>query len=182
MIVFCEDCGAKNRLDPDQIRNDQIRNDQAGYNFVSFTCLTCQYKNAYKMDIPSNSQPDRYKNALKGILSASSIIGLFIFHEAKGIVDNFMPEVLKESDLLFLSKHLINAHQESIALFPDSDKTIWGIGNTHLTIKYLGNSFFIVLASNTSALPSHVNSQLDYLSDLLPNLSPNLSPSLSPSL
>ncbi len=160
MIVFCEDCGSKNQLNPDQISFNQM-----GYNFVSFTCLTCQYKNVFKIDIHQNSNPNRFKNVLKEILSASSIIGIFIFHENKGLIYHLMPKVLKESDLLFLSKHLVNAHQESVQLFPDSDKTIWGIGDTHLTVKSLVNSLFIILASKTPALPDHVNSQLDLLDD-----------------
>ncbi len=169
MIVFCEDCGSKNLLNPDQIRNDQM-----GHKIVSFTCQTCQYKNAYKMDNYPNSHPDQYTKTLREILSASSIIGIFIFHENKGIINNLMPKILKESDLLFLSKHLINAHRESGALFPDTDKTIWNIGDTHLTVKSLGNSLFIVLASNTPALPNHVASQLDILSDLSGNFTAGL--------
>ncbi len=201
MILFCEDCVAKNRLNPDQvdiapinrdrvdnhrvdnhrldnhrvdnhlIDNDPIDVEQVKKSLVSFTCLTCQYKNAYKMDMQHPSKPARpnpkpYKNALKIILSDSSIIGCFIIHESKGLINNSMPRLLKQSDLLFLSKHLINAHKKSVGLFPDSKKTIWEIGDKHLIVNAIGGSLFIIITSSTSVLAHRVNQQIDLLGDL----------------
>jgi transposase-like protein len=87
MILFCEDCGAKNRVDTSALKNSR----------AAFICSECRYKNNYFLEesgsSPSPKQRDENLSQTKG---AKTVLGYFIMTREHRIVKNRMPSMLKK--------------------------------------------------------------------------------------
>lgn len=153
MIVFCEDCGAKNKLNASQIKSKKL----------SFTCLACSYKNNYKPGFSNQTATISFKTALGAIIESSLISDFFIFDKTDGIIENYMPEQLKETDLTFLANHVISSHEDTLLIFPDSIQTQWEIGKKYVTIRKLNATRFIIIAGSTRSLPPEACNHLNLL-------------------
>ena len=129
MIFFCEDCGEKNSLYPEQYKNGK----------AVFRCSTCHYMNSYNFHAP----PKKTNPLLKKFMQISKISGVdqYILVNQKGkITVHDINDAERTADIVFSCgkksfsrnkskpQHLIfpRKRQKNIFIFP--------VGNYYLGV------------------------------------------------
>ncbi len=146
MILFCEDCGTKNKLNAAGIENE-----------IEYRCSSCGYLN--KTGLKKKLSP-RY-DLLSCLKSCPDIIGLFLYHRQKGVVDNRMPDMLKRDDLELLAKILIKKYLTGLSCFPDITRMALAIKGRNLVIQMINGEVALILTSRQFPLPDTVEKLLE---------------------
>ncbi len=153
MIFFCEDCGEKNLLTPDQLISGK----------AVFRCSACGYMNAYAFETdraPDVEPADVLINHLK---SFPEIIGSFLFDCTAGVLTNYMPALLKTRDLEFLGKTLFQNFSIFYSLYPDTDEMALIISGKNMILKMITRDIALIIAAKTFPLSGPVQDQLTAL-------------------
>lgn len=149
MFFFCEDCGAKNQLRPEQIQNER----------AIFRCITCGYANNYllpgiKKTFQTHSSKHNYANTfLNRINTFPYIIGSFIYHPKKGIIASRITEKIKGEELPNLAEILSNNYSLCKKNYPDTQKETLFFKKKIWTVQPLGNNLFIAVAGTVYPFP-----------------------------
>ncbi len=155
MILFCEDCGEKNELKKNHIQHGK----------AVFRCSLCNYLNAYALPT-SISIRENIKNRdafLKELSRVPEIIGVFLYHEKKGIIKNQMPKFLKTVDLDILGRYLTTSFLTALSFDSNIHQMMAVISDKYMTIQMIEPHVFILIACKGPLLPGNVQ---DYLSDV----------------
>ena len=149
MIFFCEDCGAKNSLKPEQIVTGR----------AIFRCNTCDYSNNYllpsinqKSRIPLKKQIKKngfYDFLLNKINALSEVTGSFVYHFDKGILVSKMPGEIREEELLILAAILSENYLLCDELYPDINRVILFLKDKIVVLRQLRGKIFIAVAVKT---------------------------------
>ncbi len=146
MILFCEDCGEKNDLDPAAF---------AGGKAV-FQCCVCSYPNAYSIPsyekVPSN-QLTRFLDAIQ---SSPGIIGAFFYHEKKGVVRHKMPPVLTRNDIDALGSRLARTYAAGHRSCLDLTKMTVVISDKYFSVFKLITQMYVIVIAAGPGLPDNI--------------------------
>lgn len=153
MIFFCEDCGKKNILVPEQVKDGK----------AVFRCEGCHYMNSYAVTLHQDPGIHAAASVLKGLCPFPEIIGSFLFHREKGILKNYMPPSLKETDLNTLGKLLAENVSVCRSLFPDVNEMAVFISDKTMTLKMINKHLAVIIAGKTYPLPQRVMDHLALL-------------------
>jgi hypothetical protein len=124
MIYFCEDCGEKNVLEPNQIKEGK----------AVFICCICDYSNSYLIETTKKVSFVKKESLLLEIESFPELIGSFLFHVKSGVLKSNMPDLLKKSDLEVLGKILIKNYMLCNDQYHDINEIALIITNKNIII------------------------------------------------
>ena len=147
MILFCEDCGQKNRVDRSRGQEGER---------VRFTCQECGYANAYLVPRPGNEVRMKTDRILDSMRSFPEIIGGFSYHIQKGVLSSRMPAFLKPADIDTLGREFTHAYVQGSSFFPDVHGIQILIGDKYFMARELEPRLFLVIVSQTPYLPPDI--------------------------
>lgn len=153
MIFFCEDCGEKNILTPQQVRNGK----------AVFTCKVCQYMNSYAFGTDKKLSLKKENAFFKAIQPFPEITGSFLFHRRTGVLKNHMPVILQETDLKILGKILLENFWTCSSLYPDVDEMALILSGKSIVVKMIDNNLAVIITSKTFPLSKRITDQLNLL-------------------
>lgn len=145
MILFCEDCGAKNDLDPSAFSTGR----------AVFTCVRCGYANAYTVDVSKTESVAAFNKFFKDILSFPEIIGAFFYHRVQGVIAREMPGMLKLKDLRHLGAGFADSYRAGASGWEDLQAMTVVISDKHFFVSRIGALYLIVVATS-GTLPERV--------------------------
>ncbi|OQY52989.1 MAG: hypothetical protein B6230_01475 [Desulfobacteraceae bacterium 4572_89] len=146
MIFFCEDCGEKNDLGKENIKNGK----------AVFRCVSCQYLNSYMVSAALKETDI----LLKKITSCPEVIGTFLYHKKNRVINNHMPKMLHETDLEILGRCLLNSYLTAQSLYSDINEEMVTISDKHITIQKIEPDLFIFIVSKNLPLSETVQNLL----------------------
>lgn len=148
MILFCEDCGQQNELEPAAF---------AGGKAV-FKCCACGYHNAYKITAPYKipSGDEQMPFFFKNIRAVSGIIGAFFYHIKKGVIGNDMPSILASRDVEKLGAGLSQGYWAGYNTFSDISEMTVVISDKYFFVFKVGVQLYAVVVSAEPDLPGKV--------------------------
>lgn len=155
MIVFCEDCGSKNQLDPAQIRAGK----------AMFRCSACDYWNSYQFGPVAQTNRPAMDDFLQEIIGFSQIIGSFVFHVQTGVLNNCMPGTLQNTDLNRLGKILTENYLVCSSQYPDVTDINLVISGKNMITHQIKADTFVILVATSWPLPPAIMSRLKALLD-----------------
>ena len=164
MIVFCEECGLRNNIDPSTITA----------NIARFKCVSCGYQNTITADKNALALPDDTEGYFQTVQSIPEILGIFLFHVQKGILKNGMPSVLKPRDLLFIGKRMLNTYSACSNLFSDTTRLTLAIDGRNLIFQPVSKESALILFVKNLPAPQSVETML--ASDALAPLTEMIQP------
>lgn len=150
MIFFCEDCGKKNDLPPAHLKQGK----------AVFRCKACNYSNSYRITPPKESPPKKADSFFTDIKLFPEIIGSFLFHKKKGLLNNNMPDILKKNDLVILGKLLTDTLYECCVEYPDVEEMTLKISNKFMLVKMIDLNLAVIIAGRSSPLPQNIIDRL----------------------
>ena len=154
MINFCEDCGAKNTLEPKQFSDGR----------AVFKCSHCGYLNAFVMDTPKTNKLETINSFLKQHLSDPVIQGAFVFHlKESRVLINHMPGMLKETDLTILGKLLMDSYNCCENQYTDINEMTLQIAEKRLTVQMINQDSAVIFVTKTNPLPGRIKQQFSDL-------------------
>jgi len=153
MILFCEDCGEKNKVNFQFSKNKQ----------ETFRCTVCNYLNFYHLAPSKKECPEKAALIFKEALLLPDIIGSFLFHTKTGVLKNKMPGLLKGTDLQILGKLLTQNYQACQSHYSDVFEMAIKISNKHLIVKKIAQDIFIILACDRFPLLQNITDKLGQL-------------------
>lgn len=153
MIFFCEDCGEKNILVPEQLDDGK----------AVFRCTSCSYMNTYRTETERQSNSDTPEAFLNDIQALPEIIGSFLFHREKGVVKNNMPGILKAKNLDILGKILIKNFSDCRFLYPDVNEMALIISDRNLLVKMIDSNLALIIAGKRFPLSETIMDRLGRL-------------------
>ncbi len=153
MIFFCEDCGSKNLLKQEHIKSGR----------AIFRCHDCGYSNNYLLP-PRNetSRATLKKNAgqkrqsdffLNKINDLPKVIGSFVYHLDKGVIENKMPESIGEEDLVILAMLLSENYESCNEIYPDIYDAHLFSKDKIVVLRPLREKIFMVVALKNFPFP-----------------------------
>lgn len=149
MIVFCEDCGGKNSVPSNKIKNK----------IIIFTCILCAYPNKYILESTNKTNsaknPISIKNSvsLSQIISFKDILGGLVYHRNDGVLVNHMPKILSRADLDFLGVTLLKNIDICQKLDIQIQQMILYISHRHTAVRQINaNCIVVVIAATQQAL------------------------------
>ncbi|WDP92976.1 MAG: hypothetical protein HUN04_25935 [Desulfobacter sp.] len=148
MILFCEDCGQKNDLEPAAF---------AGGRAV-FKCSACGYHNAYALNVQeTDSGPVKgFTPFFVAVQSLPGIIGSFLYHEKKGLVGEKMPPVLTRKDIESLGSGLSLGYSGGDRTFPDMKKMTVVISDKYFSVFKVAPQLYAIVVAAVPDLPREV--------------------------
>ena len=150
MIFFCEDCGEKNDLTPEHLKQGK----------AVFRCRVCNYSNSYRITPPKETPPESVDSFFTEIKLFPEIIGSFLFHKKKGLLKNDMPGTLKKKDLAILGKLLADSLSICCMEYPDVEEMTLMISNKSILVKMIDVNLAVILVGNSSHLPQNIITRL----------------------
>lgn len=159
MIVFCEDCGGKNSVPSNEIKN----------NLIIFTCILCTYRNKYILEstnkINSAKNPTSIINPvfLSQIISFKDVLGGLVYHRNDGALVNQMPKTLTRADLDFLGITLLKNIDICQKLGIDIEQMILYISHRHTVVRQINANCIIVVIAATQQALHQVSEMFDRL-------------------
>lgn len=142
MILFCEDCGEKNRVDPSVLTGDRVR----------FTCRECGYVNSYCVQGPETKIREQTDRILDAMLSSPGVIGAFFYRVHGGIVFSRMPPVLKQADIDVLGRTFCRSYVHALCFFPDINAMRTRIADKYFSVRRIRTGLFLAIVSRTPDL------------------------------
>ena len=152
MILFCEDCGEKNDLDPSFFSTGR----------AVFTCARCGYANAYTVDMPKTESVATLTRFLKDILSFPEIIGAFFYHRIQGVIARQMPGMLNLKDLRHLGDGFADSYRAGASGWEDLQGMTVVISDKHFFVSRVG-ALYLIVAATSSPLPERVLKHIEVL-------------------
>ena len=146
IIVFCEDCGKKNRLDETKIYNGE----------AVFRCEFCNYFNKYQVETTGTTSLRRMDLFLQKLQKNPGIIGSFIFYGDDKIVKNTMPDGLKPSDLVSLGNNLKESFSLCQSLYTDVVDMTLTLSDKTLVVKRTENNYTLILVTQKRSLAKNL--------------------------
>lgn len=147
MILFCEDCGQKNDLEPSAF---------AGGRAV-FECQVCGYHNAYALQEPDPAPAgDDGASFFDAVQSFPGVIGSFLYHEKKGLVGEKMPPVLTRKDIESLGSGLSLGFSGGDRTYSDITKMTVVISDKYFSVFRAGPQLYAIVVSVGPDLPEEV--------------------------
>ncbi|MCP3873821.1 MAG: hypothetical protein GY699_11770 [Desulfobacteraceae bacterium] len=153
ILCFCEDCGKKNILNPTPLQNKK----------AEFRCSSCNYLNAYPLNLQERVYLKKADLFFKEIVDASEIMGSFLYHIKKGVLKNNMPKLLKKNDLNILGAILIKSYQLCISQYKDVNEMTLVISDKNMVAKQISSELFIILSCKTRPLSQSIYNKLTHL-------------------
>jgi len=162
MILFCEDCGNKNVIGPDQVTDHK----------AVFRCSVCNYLNsvstgrktvaqtAKTTTHPSANDCDRLVQTLKKVPGLS---GFFLFHTKTGVLQNHMPGVLLHQDLEIIGKILISNIKICSFQYPDITRQFLVIEGKNLVLQMINKTCGLIVACHTFPLTALQEKTMDHV-------------------
>ena len=150
MILFCEDCGEKNDLDPAAF---------AGGKAV-FHCSVCGYPNAYSINLTERFSHDESTGLFEAIESFPGFIGGFLYHGKQGVVRHKMPTILTQGDIDTLGVGLVKSFAEGRIFCPDLMKMTVMISDKFFSVFKVGTLLYTVVITMDPSLPEKVLERL----------------------
>ncbi len=148
MILFCEECGAKNDTGIDAIIQER----------AVFTCTVCGYQNDYRL--PEYRTPEKIENKerlFKAVKKDPQIIGAFIYDIRKGITRTCMPELLMPEDIHSLGWRLARGFDKGLSSMPDICSMQVVIADKYFFMSKKEGGKYLVLVTVTPSLPASVS-------------------------
>jgi len=147
MILFCEDCGEKNDLDPAAF---------AGGKAV-FRCSVCDYPNAYSISSYEKECPShKLTDFLDAIQPSSGIIGAFFYHEEQGVIEQKMPQLLTRNDIDTLGSGLARSYAEGQSSCRDLTKMAVVISDKYFSVFKLSTHLYVIVIAAGPGLPDKI--------------------------
>lgn len=140
MIVFCEDCSARNSITPDQF--DKGR--------VIFKCNSCGYKNNYLLSTGPTDSTDSYKTLFSQLLTVPDILGAFFYHKKEGLLKKHMLEPVDDDTLTTIGKHLYLNLSESRSLIKKIELMVLYISGRNMVVKEIDQLSIMVVTCKTN--------------------------------
>ncbi len=150
MIFFCEDCGEKNDLDGPPLFHGR----------VVFKCRACGYDNAYAYSASREEGSRAGAEILKEICSFADVIGLFLYHGTRGVVDNRMPDILTRADVETLGRTFTQTYAQGLSRYIDIHGLCVVMADKHFTVHPVQAGLFVVIAARTPCLPDGVRKRV----------------------
>ena len=143
MIFFCEDCGEKNSLIPEQYKNGK----------AVFRCSSCHYMNSYIFQAPPKKTTPLLKK-FKQISKVSGVEQYILVNQKAKIIAHNIKDPERTADMVFSCGHnsfSINKSDAQYIIFPRKNQEnifIFPVGNYYfgvVKLKFIDN---LVLADN----------------------------------
>jgi len=151
MIVFCEDCGSKNQLDPAQLKAGK----------AIFRCSSCNYLNSYQFLPVPETKISAMDLFCQEIAACPEIIGAFIFHSQKGVLNTHMPGNVKKADLNILGKILAENYLTCSSEYTDVTAMTLVLPGKNMITRQIKTDTFMILAARDCPLPPAIMTRLD---------------------
>ncbi|SMC69106.1 hypothetical protein SAMN02746065_10781 [Desulfocicer vacuolatum DSM 3385] len=151
MILFCEDCGQKNELKEGYARKKH----------VVFRCAHCNYLNSYPIPVSAKKHTLTGDEFLKKLKTFPEIIGVFLYHEKKGVIENQMPGILQDEDIDILGRYLSDSFITGQAFDANIHQMMAVISDKYITIQRVEPHVFILFAGKTPSLPQKIQDLLE---------------------
>lgn len=143
MILFCEDCGGKNDLNP---------KDLAGGRAV-FKCSECGYPNSYPVDLkPFSDESGTNTDLFDAVKDIPDVVGAFVFDRQKGVTGSRMPDMLTPEDIHALGQGLADGYDSGEQNMPDMRTMTLVISDKHFFVAKREDGRYIVLVATTPDL------------------------------
>ncbi len=152
MILFCEDCGQKNDLAPAAFAQGR----------AVFICSACGYNNSYALaGAPSTNLKNKSIPFLEDLQSVPGIIGVFLYHETKGLVGEKMPSVLRRNDIETLGAGLAFSYNCGSKSYEDMDQMTVLISDKFFTVFNVESQLYAVIVTPEPELPEKVGQLIE---------------------
>lgn len=172
MIVFCEDCGARNHVEADRIEDG----------IITFTCSACIYRNRFPLlhpeealmvsrDIPEGSVLDStmVTDALNRLNSCREIQGSFLLHGRSRMEVIRQPRQFDLETLASTGHDLAGAWDSARGVFADLTEIHLARGKAFFIGTAVSDVLFLVLLCNRLPLSRACRGHLDNSVSLLGN-------------
>lgn len=161
MIVFCEDCGSKNRLVHQSAATERL----------VFTCMQCGYPNDYAVSgKPVPGEPQTCQSAagqfdrLPGAISTlPEIAGAFVFRQPGELLGFKMPQSLSKRNIAALGNLLSQAYEGPKQAYNGVKDMVMVMEKKAVLVKFLDRSVFLVVVAGRFPLPASVMAELNRL-------------------
>ena len=146
MILFCEDCGEKNDLDPAAFAGGK----------AIFQCSVCGYNNAYSISSYQKVSSHKLTHFLGTIHAVPGIIGAFFFHNEQGVMAQKMPPVLSRNDIDALGTGLVRSYAEGCRSCSDITQMTVAISDKFFSVFKLSSHMYVCVISAGPDLPETI--------------------------
>ena len=145
MIVFCEDCSARNQICPAHIVKGR----------AIFICQACGYHNDYLLPLlqQKKQQEDTVDPLFLVLDRDPQMVGGFIYDISKGIAACHMPDLLLPEDIHSLGARLAQSLDQGVVAMPDIRSMTVLISDKYFFVARGKKETYLVLIALTPELP-----------------------------
>ena len=148
MIIFCEDCGARNEIPDEQGRDGN----------ANFQCSACGYRNLFAIELHTDGRSKSFSQILERcVLEQPAIIGGFVYQADQKIQINVMPKSLKIQDLAILGHYLSDCWNTAADAIADIEVLCAEIGGKQISVEKNTHGLFLILFSTGEPIPDSVH-------------------------
>jgi len=169
LIFFCEDCGEKNSISPEQITND----------IVSFRCGSCRYYNSYPVpgkkrrsvdtEVADHAEVPEVQFDLGEITrqlidqmnTLEEVTGIFIFYQNHVVLLSPEPEGFTKGELRSIGELLTENYHFGQKIIPDINEIMLGKKKRIIIYNSISNDLFFAVMCQSFPVSRRCRALLD---------------------